>query len=192
VTEDRLTVITTASAREQRANRQSNFGPTCRLVSSSEAGPRATVGTLNQGYPLLQYEDAIPAQLPLVAWQTTLCPATWTALGSPRGQGKRYTPRCQLWVQTPMGKCRTPVHVDQTSGARSRTPASTTRTSGSGPGPLCVGSGILGAKYPGLAQAGVWCRHVSRPSLVWTCPHNATAPRPGGDPMLTRGLPRVT
>jgi hypothetical protein len=40
----------------------------------------------------------------------------------------------------PMGKCRTPVHVGWTSGARSRTPASAARTFGSGPRPLCVGS----------------------------------------------------
>jgi hypothetical protein len=43
----------------------------------------------------------------------------------------------------PMGKCRTPVHVGWTSGARSRTPASAARTSGSGPGPLYVGSRLL-------------------------------------------------
>jgi hypothetical protein len=55
-------VIASMSAQEQRANRQSNFRPTCRLVSSPEAGPRATVGTLNQGYPLLQYEDAVPVR----------------------------------------------------------------------------------------------------------------------------------
>jgi hypothetical protein len=46
-------VITPTGAQKQRANRQPNFGPTCRLVPSPEAGPRATVGTLNQGYPLL-------------------------------------------------------------------------------------------------------------------------------------------
>jgi hypothetical protein len=46
-------VIASTGAQEQRANRQSNFGPTCRLVSSPEAGSGATVGTLNQGYPLL-------------------------------------------------------------------------------------------------------------------------------------------
>jgi hypothetical protein len=40
-------VIASTGAQEQRANRQSNFGPTCRLVSSPEAGPGATVGTLN-------------------------------------------------------------------------------------------------------------------------------------------------
>jgi hypothetical protein len=53
-------------------------------------------------------------------------------------------------------------------------------------------SGLRGREYSGLAQAGVQCRHVSRPSLVWTCLHGATAPRLGGDPMLPRGLPRVT
>jgi hypothetical protein len=67
VTEDGLAVITTASARKQRANHRSSFGPTCRLVSSPEAGLGATVGTLNQGYPSLQYEDTVPARLSLVA-----------------------------------------------------------------------------------------------------------------------------
>jgi hypothetical protein len=60
-------VITTASARKQHANSRSNFGPTCRLVSSPKAGPGATVGTLNQGYPLLQHKDTVPARLSLVA-----------------------------------------------------------------------------------------------------------------------------
>jgi hypothetical protein len=46
VTEGRLAVITSASARKRRANHQSSFGPTCRLVSSLEVGPGATVGTL--------------------------------------------------------------------------------------------------------------------------------------------------
>jgi hypothetical protein len=44
-------VIASTSAQEQQANRQSDSGPTCRLVSSPEAGLGATVGTLNQGYP---------------------------------------------------------------------------------------------------------------------------------------------
>jgi hypothetical protein len=68
VTEGGLAVITSASAQKQRAYRQSSFGPTCRLISSPEAGPGATVGTLNQGYPLLQYEDTVPARPSLVAW----------------------------------------------------------------------------------------------------------------------------
>jgi hypothetical protein len=68
VTEGGLAVITSASARKRRADRQSSFGPTCRLVSSPEVGPGATVGTLKQGYPLLQHEDAVPTQLYLVVW----------------------------------------------------------------------------------------------------------------------------
>jgi hypothetical protein len=67
MTGDGLAVITTTSARKQRANRRSSFGPTCRLVSSPKAGQGATVGTLNQGYPLLQYEDTVPSRLSLVA-----------------------------------------------------------------------------------------------------------------------------
>jgi hypothetical protein len=58
-------VIASTGTQGQRANRQSEFGPTCRLVSSPEAGPRATVSTLNQGYPLLQYEDSVPARCSL-------------------------------------------------------------------------------------------------------------------------------
>jgi hypothetical protein len=46
-------VIVATGAREQRSNHQPDSGPTCRLASSPEAGPGATVGTLNQGYPLL-------------------------------------------------------------------------------------------------------------------------------------------
>jgi hypothetical protein len=68
VTEGGLVVITSASAQKRRANRQPSFGPTCRLVSSPKVGSGAIVGTLKQGYPLLQYEDAVPARLSLVAW----------------------------------------------------------------------------------------------------------------------------
>jgi hypothetical protein len=68
VTVGGLAVITSASTQKQRANHQSSFSPTCRLVSSPEAGPGATVGTLNQGYPLLQYEDTVHVRLSLVAW----------------------------------------------------------------------------------------------------------------------------
>jgi hypothetical protein len=60
-------VIASTGTQEQQANRQSNFGPTYRLVSSPEAGSTATVGTLNQGYPLLQYEDTVPVRRSLAA-----------------------------------------------------------------------------------------------------------------------------
>jgi hypothetical protein len=68
VIEGRLAVITSANARKRRANRQSSFGPTYRLVSSPEVGPGAAIGTLKLGYPLLQYEDAVPTWLSLVVW----------------------------------------------------------------------------------------------------------------------------
>jgi hypothetical protein len=55
VTEGRMIVIMSASAQKRCANRRSSFGPTCRLVHSPEAGSGATVGTLNQGHPLIQH-----------------------------------------------------------------------------------------------------------------------------------------
>ena len=61
------TVIASTGVQGQRANHQSNFGPTCRLASSPEAGLGATVGTLNQGYPLLKYEDTEPVRRSLAA-----------------------------------------------------------------------------------------------------------------------------
>jgi hypothetical protein len=54
----RPAVIAPTGTHEQQANRKSDSSPTYRLASSPEASPGATVGTLNQGYPLLQYEDA--------------------------------------------------------------------------------------------------------------------------------------
>jgi hypothetical protein len=45
-----------------------SFGPTCRLASSPEVGPGATVGTLKLGYPLLLYKNVVPTRLLLVAW----------------------------------------------------------------------------------------------------------------------------
>jgi hypothetical protein len=68
VTEGGRAVITSAGAHKRCTNRQSSFGPTCRLVSSPEVGPGATVGTLKQGYPLLQHDDVVPTWLSLVAW----------------------------------------------------------------------------------------------------------------------------
>jgi hypothetical protein len=53
-------VIVLTGAQEQQDNRKSDSGPTYRLASSPEVGPGANIGTLNQGYPLLQYKDATP------------------------------------------------------------------------------------------------------------------------------------
>jgi hypothetical protein len=90
VSDGGLAVITLANARKQRANHQSSFDPTCRLVSSPEAGPGATISTLEQGYPLLQYEGAESTQLSLVAWQKAPDPTTRAGPGPPRGQRRRY------------------------------------------------------------------------------------------------------
>jgi hypothetical protein len=68
VTEGGTATTTSASTRKWHVSHYSDFGPTCRLISSPEVGPGATIGTLNQGYPLLQYEDTVPAWLSLVTW----------------------------------------------------------------------------------------------------------------------------
>jgi hypothetical protein len=47
VTIGRPAVTASTGAQEQRADRQSNSSPTCKLASSPEAGPGATVGTLD-------------------------------------------------------------------------------------------------------------------------------------------------
>jgi hypothetical protein len=53
--------------------RSTSFGPTCRLASSPEVGPGATVGTLKLGYPLLLYKDAVPTWLSLSHVVKVLC-----------------------------------------------------------------------------------------------------------------------
>jgi hypothetical protein len=79
-------VIAATGAQEQRSNRQSDSGPTRRLASSLEAGLGATVGTLNQGYPLLRYEGAAPVPHLHVIQRAAPDPTTWAGLGAPRGK----------------------------------------------------------------------------------------------------------
>jgi hypothetical protein len=81
-------VTASTGAQEQQTNRQSYSGPTCRLASSPEAGPGATVGTLDQGYPLLQYKDAVHVRRLLDARRTAPDRTTWVGLGAPRGKGR--------------------------------------------------------------------------------------------------------
>jgi hypothetical protein len=47
------------------SKQSTSFGPTCRLASSPEVRPGATIGTLKLGYPLLLYKDAVPTRLSL-------------------------------------------------------------------------------------------------------------------------------
>jgi hypothetical protein len=79
-------VIASTCAQEQQANRQSDSGPTCRLASSHEAGLGATIGTLDQGYPLLQYKDVVHVRRLLAARRTAPDPTTWPGLEAPRGK----------------------------------------------------------------------------------------------------------
>jgi hypothetical protein len=61
---------------------------------------RNCVGTLKQGYPLLQDEGAAPAEKSLVVRRTVLRRAASVAPGSPRGQGKGRAPGYTQWVRT--------------------------------------------------------------------------------------------
>jgi hypothetical protein len=85
-------VIAATGAWNQRPNRQSDSGPTCRLASSPEAGPGATVGTLNQGYPLLQHQDTAPMRRLLATRRTTPDPTGWAGQRVPRGRERHHTP----------------------------------------------------------------------------------------------------
>jgi hypothetical protein len=84
------TVIAATGAREQRSNRQSDSGPTCRLASSHEAGLGATVGTLNQGYPLLQHKGIAPMRRLLAAWRTAPNSTRWAGQRVPRGEERHH------------------------------------------------------------------------------------------------------
>jgi hypothetical protein len=86
------TVIAATGAQEQRSNRQSDFCTTCRLTSSPEAGPGATVSTLNQGYPLLQREVAAPMRRLLATRGTAPDPTAWAGQRAPRGKERQHFP----------------------------------------------------------------------------------------------------
>jgi hypothetical protein len=85
-------VIAATGAQEQRSNHQSDSGPTCRLASSPKAGPGATVGTLNQGYPLLQHEDAAPMRRLLATRETAPDPTVWAGQRAPLGKERQHIP----------------------------------------------------------------------------------------------------
>jgi hypothetical protein len=143
--------ITSTGAQVQQANHQSDSGPACRLTSSSEVGPGATVGTLNQGYPLLQYEGAAPVRHLQVTRRAAPDPTTWTDLRIPHGKKGQYVPRSTDWVRTSAEEHRTPV---STSPELPRRHVRSPRVR-SGP---WQGPGMEKT----LTQARVRCRHVSK------------------------------
>jgi hypothetical protein len=83
-------VIAARDAWKQRSNRQSYSGPTCRLASSLEAGPGATVGTLNQGYPLLQHKGIAPIRRLLAARRTAPNSTGWAGQRAPCGEERHH------------------------------------------------------------------------------------------------------
>jgi hypothetical protein len=85
-------VIAATGAQKQRSNRQSDSSPTCRLASSPEAKPGATVDTLNQGYPLLQHEDTAPMRRLLATWRTAPDPTGWAGQRAPHDRERHHTP----------------------------------------------------------------------------------------------------
>jgi hypothetical protein len=96
----------------------------------------------------------------------------------------------------PHGKVSDPCIYGPDLRAESRTFAGTNRTPGTGPRPLCVGSGPLtaGSRDSGTKNTKALIK-ARRGSGADTCPDHtmyASAPRPGGDPMLPRGLLPVT
>ena len=151
-------VIAATGAQEQRTNYQSDSGPTCRLASSPEAGPRATVGTLNQGYPLLRYEGAAPVPHLQVIRRAAPDSSTWTGLGAPRGKERKYIPRCIDGSGPPRDTGPLYERVRSSQGDM-------TGPSNKAPGSPPVRSGSW--QGPGTRRTPTWvevrCRHVSRP-----------------------------
>jgi hypothetical protein len=110
------------------------------------------VGTLNQGYPLLQYEGTVSMRLSLVARQTVPNPTTWAAPGPPRGQRRQSTLRYQRWIRTPTGGAE-PLDTQTRPLGRVPDPLGGVRATHSRV------PGFQGKEYPGLnqGQAGVRC-----------------------------------
>ena len=66
------------------------------LMSATLETPKnmifGTVGTLNQGYPLLQHEDIAPMRRRLATRMTAPDPTRWAGQRAPRGKERHHTP----------------------------------------------------------------------------------------------------
>jgi hypothetical protein len=191
-----LAVISPASTQKQRANRQSSFGPTYRRVSSPEAGPGATIDTLEKGYPLLQYEGAMSMRLSLVVWRTNTRPRPVDGSRAATWPGETIPSKVSTVGPDPYGKVSDPSISGPDLRAGSRISAGTDRTPGTGPGPLCVGFGPPSAgSWDFGAENTQALIKARRGSGADTCPGHTmytSAPRSGGGPMLLRGISPVT
>jgi hypothetical protein len=83
-------VIAETGTRKQWSNHQTDSGPTCRLASSPEAGPGATVSTLNQGYSLLQHKGIAPMRRLLATRRTAPNSTGWADQRVPHGEERHH------------------------------------------------------------------------------------------------------
>jgi hypothetical protein len=139
------------------ATQDTDFGPTCRLSSSPEVGPGATVVTLKQGYPLF-YSIKTPHPY-----------------DTPRSHGKQHStpPHGRGWEHRVAREDKTPQGASIGSDLRGRTPDLCTNGSRApnracraprvSPRSLRVGTGPWQGSetWETAARIGVRCRHVS-------------------------------
>jgi hypothetical protein len=175
-------------------------------------GPRATVGTLEQGYPLLLYKDVVAAWLSFSRTAITPRPGP----GHDSAQSRTATQGPQQHPTAPHGRVRSR-HVSRKEGmlqdANSKSEPSweSAEPLGMQPGPpgrfgttTCVGQvrgwssnpptwgpdrPRQGPGIPRQEKLKPWSR-TRLGSGASTCPDPilyASAPRPGGDPMPPRG-----
>jgi hypothetical protein len=110
--------------------------------------------------------------------------------------GKTISSKVSTLGPDPHGKVSDPCISGPDLWAGSRTSAGTDRTPGSGPGPLCVGSGppSVGSRDSRTKNTQALIK-ARRGSGADTCPDHTmytSAPRSGGDPMLPHGLLPMT
>ena len=69
-----------------------------------------TVGTLNQGYPFLQHEDAAPMQRLQATRRTVPDPTTWAGQRAPRDEERHHIPVCIVGSGPPQKDTR-PLYI---------------------------------------------------------------------------------
>jgi hypothetical protein len=103
------------------SKQSTSFGPTCRLASSPDLGPGATVGTLKLGYPLPLYKDTVPTWLSLSRVVRVLCVGPSHDSPQPRattlGPQQRLTPsHGRVWSRHVSRKSDRPQGFNSESG----------------------------------------------------------------------------
>jgi hypothetical protein len=81
------------------------------------------VGTPNQGYPLLQHEDAAPMRRLQATWRTVPDPTAWAGQRTPRSKKIQHIPVCIMGVWTSTEGYRTPIRISPEPPSKVRTSA---------------------------------------------------------------------